>query len=587
MPKLMEQAAERAGDNRLSIVRTRRFVRVVEAYMALLGQGGDPEAASEAFRLGDVARMSSVQRALTAASARNAIRDPELAKLAREEQDLGQRVSSLSDIVVELLSRPAEQRPEGVIARMRTDIDALRAKRRALLQEIERRFPDYADLLNPKPVSFKGAQALLRAGEALVTLYATEDRTFVWALNARGDTKLVVAPLARKERDALVKSVRGGLDLGDVGLAGFPAFDTAAAHALFQKLLGPVEAVWKDATTLYVVPHGSLGQVPFGVLVTAEAGPLADERALFDRYRKVPFLAKRVALAQLPSVSTLASLRGTRRAREPATSFIGFGDPIFSARQDRAAPAQLASRSFHMRNLSIAVVARPDRDAQAAPTAAANSSGIAQLAALPDTADEIREIARMVKAGTGDVFLGRDASETNVKRTNLADRRIVAFATHGLVPGDLDGLTQPALALSAPEVTGNKDEDGLLKMDEVLGLRLNADWVVLSACNTASASGSGAEALSGLGKAFFYAGARALLVSNWPVETVSARLLTTGVFRQETEHAEMNRAQALRAAMLEVMDRGGGADANGNPQFSYAHPVFWAPFTLVGDAGGK
>src|SRR6185295_2886381 len=118
-------------------------------------------------------------------------------------------------------------------------------------------------------------------------------------------------------------------------------------------------------------------------------------------------------------------------------------------------------------------------------------------------------------------------------------------ATHGLVPGDLNGLTQPALALSSPDVVGGTD-DGLLTMEEILALKLDADWVVLSACNTAAGEGAGAEAVSGLGRAFFYAGARALLVTYWPVETTSARGLSTTLFKRQSESRELSRAGALR-----------------------------------------
>src|SRR5690606_2616099 len=146
---------------------------------------------------------------------------------------------------------------------------------------------------------------------------------------------------------------------------------------------------------------------------------------------------------------------------------------------------------------------------------------------LPDTADEVRSIAVALRADpVADVFLGEAANEQRVKSMPLADRKVVMFATHGLVPGDLNGLHQPALALSSPRLAGN-DGDGLLTMEEILGLKLNAEWVVLSACNTATGEGAGAEAVSGLGRAFFYAGTRTLLVSNWPVETTSARALTT------------------------------------------------------------
>ena len=165
---------------------------------------------------------------------------------------------------------------------------------------------------------------------------------------------------------------------------------------------------------------------------------------------------------------------------------------------------------------------------------------------------------------------------------------MIHFATHGLVPGDLDGLTQPALALSSPEVVGAEGGDGLLKMEDILALKLNADWVVLSACNTASADGSGnAEAVSGLGRAFFFAGARALLVSNWPVDSASARKLMTDLFRRQAADATLDRAQALRQAMLEMIDSGAQLDAGDKPLYSYAHPLFWAPFSLVGDGGGR
>jgi CHAT domain-containing protein len=244
------------------------------------------------------------------------------------------------------------------------------------------------------------------------------------------------------------------------------------------------------------------------------------------------------------------------------------------------------------RNLVIdAVAAAPVATVADAPVAmptmtVANSAGLAQLARLPETAEEITSIARVLQADVAnDVFLGRAASEKNVKSGQLNNRRIVMFATHGLVPGDLNGLTQPALALSAPEVTGNAGEDGLLTMEEVLGLKLNADWVVLSACNTASGDGAGSEAVSGLGKAFFFAGARTLLVSNWPVETVSARLLTTKLFEHQAANATATRAEALRVTMLDLMDNGIPTEQLGARGYTYAHPMFWAPFSLVGDGG--
>ena len=180
-------------------------------------------------------------------------------------------------------------------------------------------------------------------------------------------------------------------------------------------------------------------------------------------------------------------------------------------------------------------------------------------------------IALALKANVASsVFLGAKANEALVKRMTLSDRKIIVFATHGLVPGDLNGLRQPALALTAPSVAGG-NEDGLLTMSEILGLRLDADWVVLSACNTAAANGAGAEAISGLGRAFFYAGARALLVSNWPVETTSARALTTNLFQRQATNPRLSRAEVRRLAMLSLIDGKGLVDEiRGKVVFSYA-----------------
>jgi CHAT domain-containing protein len=171
---------------------------------------------------------------------------------------------------------------------------------------------------------------------------------------------------------------------------------------------------------------------------------------------------------------------------------------------------------------------------------------------------------------------------------DLSRRRVVMFATHGLVPGDLDGLSQPALALTPRQIAGGDTGDGLLTMGDILALRLDADWVVLSACNTAAGNGQGAEAMSGLGRAFFYAGARALLVTYWPVETESAKRLTTDLFARQAADPTLSRARALRETMLAMID--GTAVADGTApaaQLSHAHPLFWAPFGLLGDGGGR
>jgi len=270
--------------------------------------------------------------------------------------------------------------------------------------------------------------------------------------------------------------------------------------------------------------------------------------------------------------------------------FIGFGDPWFSPEEAREAQAGQSSDALQTRGVKKTAGLQTRglllRRRSAPATEGVDSAQLADLPRLPDTAEEVRSIALALRADLStDVFVGAAANEKNVETADLAHRRIIVFATHGLVPGDLNGLTEPALALSAPDVA-HVPGDGLLTVDKILALKLNADWVVLSACNTASGQGAGAEAVSGLGRAFFYAGTRALLVSNWPVETISARTLTTDLFRRQADNPRLGRSQALREAEVALIDGPGAVDPGSKqPLFSYAHPIFWAPFAVVGDGG--
>ena len=212
-----------------------------------------------------------------------------------------------------------------------------------------------------------------------------------------------------------------------------------------------------------------------------------------------------------------------------------------------------------------------------------DSVQLAQLPRLPDTALELKSVALALQADPAKVLnLGKYANEQNVKSTDLSKFKVIAFATHGLVPGELDGLTQPALALSAPAVA-DSDGDGLLTMEEILALKLDADWVVLSACNTGAGVVAGAEAASGLGRAFFYAGTRALLVTNWSVHSQSARELMTDLFKRQADDPKLDAGEALRQAMMALLDGPGYLNSDGKTEFAYAHPLFWAPYTIVGD----
>jgi CHAT domain-containing protein len=206
----------------------------------------------------------------------------------------------------------------------------------------------------------------------------------------------------------------------------------------------------------------------------------------------------------------------------------------------------------------------------------ADVSEVRQLAPLSETQDELKEIAKALRADVNSVFVRDQATERRVKTMDLSQTRVIAFATHALTAGEFKGYAEPALVLTPP-AQGDEIDDGLLAASEVAQLKLNADWIILSACNTAAADGTpGAPGLSGLARAFIYAGSRALLVSHWDVDSDMAARLTSETVRLHQSDPTMSKAEALRRAMLAVLD-----DPVLPPQ--YRHPAFWAPFFIVGD----
>jgi CHAT domain-containing protein len=540
--------------------------------------------AAEAFRYADVGRGLFVEASLQAAALRGATGKPALAALIRQEEDASRQRTALR----ELAAHSSFERGNADTTKLEAQASELAEQERVLRQQIKRRFPAFDRLLNPKPATMDDARAVLKEGEALIAFYAGEEKLYVWAVPQEGAVAFAAVPLGAGKLAAMIAELRRAVDPDIAYVTDMPQFDVDLAHRLYATLLEPVAAGWKGAKTLIVVPHGALAELPLAALVTAPVPQPAESKGapLFSGYRKVPFLAREVAIAQLPSVAALVTLRELPKGHDTRRPFAGFADPWFAPSQvpagwrgkpaGEATPqpvpdaAALDVRGFHRR-------AAPKTEDLA-------SAGLASLPRLPDTAVEVREVAAALQADPQhDVFLGPLANEERVVSMKLDNRRILMFATHGLVPGDLDGLDEPALALSAPDIPGSGG-DGLLTVEKILGLKLDADWVVLSACNTAAGNGAGAEAVSGLGRAFFYAGARALLVTNWSVETRSARLLTTGTFRQQAEDSSLTRAEALRRAELQLIDRYGVKD-NAGFALSYAHPIFWAPFSLIGDGG--
>lgn len=525
-----------------------------------------------------MARSSGVQKALNASNARANITNIRLAELARKEQDLNQQITFLGRSYKELAMQPAAQQLPGAQKAMKANIEELRKESKDTLHLIELDFPDYAQLISPKPVSLEKAQKALMPNEVLVAWFIGKKISYVWAVSNTGSPQFKSLAITQSQLRKDITQLRKSLDPKVVLVEEIPEFNFALSHSLYDALFKPIQPALDNKNTLLLIPHDEIGQLPLGLLTTAAFSPNAKADLRFSNYREAPWLIKKYAIANVPTATAMVSLRGLPKFKDGRFDFIAFADPLFNQDQAKTEEKQVANGDTGVKLASRGSVVKLRSSPN---TAQLSSAEVGILPRLPDTKDEIEEIAKVFNVDAKrDIYLQKRASLEEVIKANLSNYKVVMFSTHGLVPGELDGLTQPALALTNPDVFGKKG-DGLLKVDQILTLKLNADWVILSACNTGAGEGEGTEALSGLGRAFFFAGTRSLLVSSWPVDSEAARQLMISLFKRQYQEKAASKSIALQQASLSLMSHGG--PDNKAADYSYAHPLFWAPFTMVGD----
>lgn len=555
------------------------------AYAATLGRWDARDAITpEAYEALQDSIAGAADRAIAEQAAQRYIsgRNPAMAAIVRDRQRMLDQWAMLdADLAQSFATSAGLPGQETAIVlrslqRLEADIDAIDERLRS--EDM-----DYFSLIRPQPVSVAQSQALLAPDEAILLVVPSIGGTHIVAVSR----ERVLWHLSGANEDMVADSVRrlrldagARIDATPAQLVRLPAptsegapmrFDRGAAFELHRELIAPMGAVLAGKTRLFVAAGGSLAGLPFSLLVSAQPHGADDDPAAL---RATRWLADDFEITHIPSVQSLAILRDPRTP--PSTSgpaLIGIGNPILG-------PVEQL-RGYRLRAAAPSAQQLFERG----PTRNGSPADLYQLRnmpSLPGTARELQAVRARLNAPNSMLFTGARATEPLVRAIDYRGARLVLFATHGLTGRDAGGTGEPGLVLTPPAEPEDGPEDysdidpandGYLAASEVTTLRMDAEWVVLSACNTAT--GDDNANLSALARAFFYAGARNLLASHWPVSDEVAPLLIARTVAPVAPG--QTRGAALQQAMRSIRED------PGHPE--WAHPFFWAPFVLIGDGG--
>ena len=513
----------------------------------------------DAFQL----QSSSVMdKTLAMTSAKMRISDPNIAKLVDQLQSLERKRDADKAQLASETSLMDDQRSKLIEDRLTSEIKEHNQQIKSIQIELEKKYPRYTELTGGKFVSLSQLQSYLDPQEA-IALFLLGNQASYLQLITKKDIHIVQIPLTQDQIGEDVRSLRKALDAQQGSVS---EFDLNKSYSLYESIFGKVGDYLQDKKHLIIVPTGPLASLPFSILVTKS--PTSRD------YTQAEWFIRKVAISHAPSLASFYDQRSTTPIKQASLPFLGFGNPV------------LAPLKKSVQNTTQTTVnPRDKKTPQLPPTAVelCRESGpiatevLLAMPSLPDTANELQQIGKIMSMGqTPALYLGKDATEDNLRKLELNEYRVLYFATHGLLPGELRCQSEPGLVLTPPakiEKDTLKSQDGLVDASEIAQFKLNADLVVLSACNTAGGNGKfGGEALSGLAEAFFYAGARNLLVTHWSVSSSATVQLMQKTFSLLGPKLEGGASMALQQAQIQMV---------ANPEFS--HPIFWGAFDLVGD----
>lgn len=513
----------------------------------------EPDAAKRQALLADMFTASqlgqggvtSQQIAQATARLQANARDPRVATAIRARQDATTTLQTLvrrRDVIsAAAATDPAAQAALTTLDEQVKAAEAALAESDAALQAAAPNYGQLAQQVVPASAVFAG----LRPKEALLHIaLGPQDG---WAMMLRdGQIATAKIPAGLTEIAALVTKLRASIEPTTDRV---PTFDVASARALYDMTLAGVAKPLEGAESLVVVPTGPLLAVPFEILLTGPADP--------DRLAQAPWLVRRFTLTHVPAPANFVSLRKTAGGSRATRPWFGFGDfvPVSLAQAERSFPSATCADSAKL---------------------------LAGLPLLPGARKELEAARALSGAAPNDWLLGPGFTVPTVLAAPLKDYRIVHFAAHALLPSELTCQSEPAIVTSNPAGAADAAQ-ALLTASDVTGLDLDADLVILSACNSGGGggAGTGGESLSGLARAFFYAGARSLMVTHWSVNDEVAKYAVALTLRLMQTRPSPGVSAALRQAQLTLLDGAGS-----KLPAEIAHPFYWAPFAAIGDAGG-
>lgn len=480
-----------------------------------------------AFEVLQVLVETDASRAAVAVTAREQAGNSELGLLLRRRQEAAGKLADADAALLRAagLEQGVERAPlEKAVADSRAALAGLDA-------ELDVRSPGFRSLLRPRPVTLAETQARLGRDETLLVIEESDLGLYTMAIT-RDRIAVGHAPIRREALRSLVRRIRAGIQAGML-----VPFDTTAAHEIHQSIFTPeVRALVPQRQRLRVVTGDILSALPLTLLASRAGKGLRDTRWLVEDY----------AISVLPSLATLGQAPKRADARRDV---VAIGAPALGGTQAIAAGADIFAGGE------------------------TRSVRVSRLVALPGAEREIAAVAAHVRKPARAVLLtGHNATEPAVRALDLSQAGVLLFATHGLVSGAFDARSEPALVLTPPTLESD-DNDGLLTASEAAHLRLNADWVILSACDTAAGDQPSAAGYTGLARAFLFAGARRVVASHWPVRDDIAARLSVALLDASAKGATAD--EALRRAILKVMEQGKPDQAR--------NPALWAPFMVVGN----